>query len=251
MIIAEQRPTDPQSRRKRPSVWWLVSVSLIAHIVIALVLSLSFTDERERVKPPIDPIQARIIYPELAVEPEIVESPESNDVNELQPPVNESTVEETLENVPQTIDSDIASSSTQDVEEIVVSEEEPDTMPEIVTDTTLQDIDISDNAPNVTRPRSIANSATRKFLQQQQQAMLAQTAEQASAEFRRKITSPDLNLPEIEYEVSQIPGKPIIVACNKTAVNVLRILSQIAGGTLRCRDESNIDEFIQRRVEKR
>lgn len=246
MIIAEPRPNDRQPCRMRSSVWWLVCVSVLAHVAIAVILSVSFKNERHEIKSPAEPIQARIIYPELPTEIEPIPSPT---------PLP--TQEEDAEPVDETItENDIPTAEVTEPEDDVAVTEESAIVESLESsieenEPLTPSNDVLEERQAIPRTQSITRGATKRFLQQQQQTMLDKTAEQASAEFRRQISSPDLNLPEIDFEVSQAPGKPIIVACNKTAVNVLRILSQIAGGTLRCRDESNVDEFIQRRIEKR
>lgn len=214
----------------------VVCVSVVAHI--GLLVALSSSVQAPTSEPPdTQAIQARIIYPDIS---DYEEPQPSSD--EEQPLLEEARQDEPLaQPIEAQPESEIPVSA--DTQSPTDTTNEP---PASVSNPTTEPV----TQPNLNRQ---AGSLARgqRFLQQQQQAAIQQMAEQGSQTYQRQLTSPDLNIPEYVEQVPTSPVKPKIVACDNTAVNALRLLSQIAGGNLKCRDETPIDEFIKRRLEKK
>lgn len=228
----------------------VVCVSVVAHI--GLLVALSSSVQAPTPEPPdTQAIQARIIYPDIS---DYEEPQPSSD--EEQPLLEEARQDEPLA---QPLAQPMAKPdvSAQPIEAQPESEIPVAADTQSPTDTTNEPPASVSNPttepvtqPNLNRQAgSLARS--QRFLQQQQQAAIQQMAEQGSQTYQRQLTSPDLNIPEYVEQVPTSPVKPKIVACDNTAVNALRLLSQIAGGNLKCRDETPIDEFIKRRLEKK
>ncbi len=255
-MIAPQLATRTPPVNTQPIIA-VVCVSVVAHI--GLLVALSSSIQAPISEPPdTQAIQARIIYPDIS---DYEEPQPSSD--EEQPLLEETREEQPLE---QTMAKPLPEpqSSTQkpDVSAQPI-EAQPESEIPVAADTqsptdTTNEPPTSVSNPTiepVTQPslNRQAGSLARgqRFLQQQQQAAIQQMAEQGSQTYQRQLTSPDLNIPEYVEQVPTSPVKPKIVACDNTAVNALRLLSQIAGGNLKCRDETPIDEFIKRRLEKK
>lgn len=219
----------------KQSLTVVVVISVIAHLGLLMAFS-SSVQKAVSVPPEIEPIQASIIYPDLTEYQEFdVQTQETPMVETSSPPIEQ----EPIAQEPQMMESSDVSDEVALPEEALV---EPVTLePSPTTESTSQR-SLNQQAGSILRGQ--------RFLEQMQQRSVEQMAEQQSQTYRRQLTSPDLNIPEYVEREAASPVKPKIVACDNTAVNVLRTLSQFAGGNLKCRDQTPIDEFIQRRLNK-
>lgn len=105
--------------------------------------------------------------------------------------------------------------------------------------------------PNVRRPLT-STGLTQRYMQQRNNEKLDMLVEQEVRHFRKQQQSPDLNIPEFDpYAEDQSVRKPQIVACDKTATKIFSMVGNMMGGNMRCREKPDIDEFINKRLEKR
>lgn len=222
-----------------------VLASLIIHAMIVWLFSRGGISLPVETQQSIEPIQARIIYPEL---PKV----------EVELPI----VEQPVEAAPEAIENDVIEDEVI-ASEAIESEPVPTTQPEVSHPIDAEEIEQAElatelpveesNQPPSTTLNSSGTSTmslTERYLNRYHQQQMQSQSEMASEEYRRSINSPDLDIPTMA-EIAEEPGpKTQTVACDDTAANVLRIMSQLVGGTLRCRDKPDIDEFIQKRLDK-
>ncbi|MBT0586126.1 hypothetical protein [Alteromonas oceanisediminis] len=151
-----------------------------------------------------------------------------------------------------------------EVEPEVVSQSPPLTSPGIASDTPAkaepdviqQDIPVPEVETRPSREQRSSGilstqQSTQSFLQKYHQQRVGSLSEQQSQQYRQQQRSPNLNIPtRAELEEDGMPGEPMVVACDDTAANALRIVGSFMGGRMRCRDKPDIDQFIQKRLNK-
>ena len=217
--------------RSRKNELVFVGISVLIHVIaIGIMMRPTPNPIPSHSKPEERAIKARIIYPTLpqqaALEPLPVE--EEPTLADTKPMVSDEPPEQ-------------ISAPTErlaDTEQDRRQQEQQTLKPEV-----------SGNSASSQRVSS--GRAIKRFMQQQNNQAIESLSRQQSATYARQLNSPDLNLPEYVAPQDQQLIKPKIVACDKTAVKVFKTLSQIMGGNLRCLEQPNIDEFIQKRLEKR
>ena len=98
---------------------------------------------------------------------------------------------------------------------------------------------------------SSSQKLTQRYMQQQNTEQLNGLIEQEVKQYRQYQNSPDLEIPAFEPNAEQQrQTKPKIIACDKTAAKIFAFVGNSMGGKMRCRDKPNIDEFINRRLNK-
>ncbi|WP_124748956.1 hypothetical protein [Alteromonas facilis] len=239
-MTAPQHPPLKSVEVNRSLLIFIV-VSIALHSLIIAVLSKSTMDATTPNVTEPETIRARIVYPTL---PEAVIKESEYDKAEVESA--DATEKALSEEVEQT--STAAEKTTQ------LREPEPSAQPIPTTQTrTQEDLPAVDNgSPSQRSPRSTSTrDMLNRHLGQLHSQQQIQTAREASQGYQQQKTSPDLNIPAYQEPSNEPVVKQKIVACDNTTVNILRMVSQIAGGTLRCREESDIDTFINKRIEKK
>ncbi|WP_421133352.1 hypothetical protein [Alteromonas sp. A079] len=95
------------------------------------------------------------------------------------------------------------------------------------------------------------DSAVTNYFRDYNNAQLREDAQQASTIFRKRKTSPVLIDPTYERDINPDEQRVVKkVNCTGTTNKVLTLLSGLAGGTLKCTDRGNADQFIEKRIKK-
>ncbi len=225
----------PNHAVKKPaSLRFVVAVSLLVHVGIVALLSAHKKPLEPSAKPPAQAIKARIVYPTLPRPKEAINVMDSEHATsaEKSAPANAPTEQVSQEQNPQLIEA----TSEQP---LVGLDEKPQSEPKQASTSTSA----TRTGSSLTRMRNHIG-----LMQQQQQHALAQ---QQSTQFQQQKQSPDLQIPEYQDTLPSPLVKDKIINCDRTAANVLRIVSQIAGGNLRCRDSTDFNRFIEERVDKK
>ncbi|MDM7861230.1 hypothetical protein QTP81_11555 [Alteromonas sp. ASW11-36] len=228
----DKAPYRPPSNR---GILVFVVVSLVIHTLVVVIVSRGGVTTPAVAPNKAAPIKARIIYPPLPVQveettPDLTDNQPIEKIEVALESELEQTVETPLEPLPDATQQDTPPfSSTEELSTEPANQVESESQGSF---------------------GSSSMSLTERYFNRLHQQHIQSQGEIASQEYRRSITSPDLDLPTMA-EIAEEPGpKTQTVACDDTAANVLRIISQLAGGTLRCRDKPDIDEFIQKRLDK-
>lgn len=230
MIITASKIDFPQpSRRSRVGLWF-VCFSFLLHVLIIGLLS-----HRNSERPVVESseetqvIEATLIFPKL---PEI--------------PLEPSTLRPATKAEEQIEEKQVEVSETQ-AEELIDSLS--NTEPVLIPSKSL-----NENAKPEPLRRAKALSSqgfTQRYMQQRNVEQLNGLIEQEVKQYREQQNAPDLEIPAFDPNAQEKRlTKPTIVACDKTAAKIFAIIGNTMGGKMRCRDKPNIDEFINRRLDK-
>jgi hypothetical protein len=188
-----------------------------------------FKEQIEREK---KPIEAVLVYPTLP--PSKPTETQKTEVNVSEPEPQTEIVQQ--EPIPQ--------------EELPEVSEQPTDVNIGAQDSSNQVAETVRQAQPKTTPSLITGSSTKQFLQRQFESELQNLSETESEQYRQSITSPELNIPDWQNIEEEPVVKPVTVRCDNTAAKTVRLLGNIMGGRMRCADKPDIDQFIQKRLNK-
>lgn len=161
----------------------------------------------------------------------------------------------------------------QEVEDTLVkTTEEPADVKTIVEQPSIEETDTRESLPAIDMPNIVESTTTqmdvqplvlssremaRKHLQENQQQTNQQFAQQQASEYRRQLTSPDLNLPEFDAFTTEdektAKALSVRVDCSTGLNKTIALLSSIASGGvggLRCSERADLQPYIDKHVKK-
>lgn len=170
------------------------------------------------------------------------------------------------------ISEDLPTSQQKVEESVAETTEKPADVEAVIEQPSIEEADKRESLPAIDMPNIADSNATqtdvqplalssremaRKHLQENQQQTNQQFAQQQASEYRRQLTSPDLNLPEFDAFTTEdektAKALSVRVDCSTGLNKTIALLSSIASGGvggLRCSERADLQPYINKHVKK-